>query len=110
MLFLSVENFFQEAQNSPRLSRDEEIQLALQMKNGDTEARQRIIHSHYPLVASYIRRMPKDLQTLKVLYRFLQSLEAGVDSFNFQQDGEAFLHHLSWRMRQCLTRCIADRP
>ena len=110
MLFVSVDDFFQQAQRATRLTHDEEKQLALQMKGGDAEARQKLIHSYYPLLASYVKRMPKELQTLKAVYSFLQSLEAGIDNFHFQQDSEPFIHHLSWRMRQCITRCIADRP
>lgn len=109
MYFISVDDFFQKAHSIKRLSRDEEKNCALRMKEGDAEARQSIIDSYLPMVVSYVKRSPKDLQTLKTVYCCILSLEQGVDSFNFLQDSETFIHHLSWRLRQCITRCIVDR-
>ena len=109
MLFISVEDFFQKVHNTTRLSRTYEKDLALKMKAGDTEARQTIVDSYLPMVASYIRHSPKELQTLETIYSCICSLEKGVDSFNFLQDSETFTHHLSWRLRQCISRCLVDR-
>lgn len=109
MLFISVEDFFQKASEAVHLSRDEEKRLALEMENGNTDARQAIINSYLPMAAAHIRRAPEVLRTLHTVYRFIDSLEKGVDTFRFQQDGESFVHHLSWRFRQCITHCIADR-
>ena len=109
MLFTSAEDFFAQAANMPRLTREEEKELARRMPQ-DPAAREAILRSYYPMVAGYIRRGPKHLWTLNAVYVCLASLEQGVDSFNFLQDSETFTHHLSWRLRQCITRCIADRP
>ena len=109
MLFISAEDFFAQAAKMPRLTREEERCLARQMPQ-NADAREQLIRSYYPMVAGYIRRRPRELHTLKTVYACLESLEKGVDSFNFLQDGESFTHHLSWRLRQCITRCIADRP
>lgn len=108
-LFISVDDFFQRVRNITRLSRADEKNLALKMKKGDIEARQAIVNSYLPMVASYIRRSPKELQTLKTIYSCIQSLEKGVDGFDFLQDSETFTHHLSWRLRQCITKCLVDR-
>lgn len=108
-LFISVDDFFQKVRSVTRLSRADEKDLALKMKDGDTEARQAIVNSYLPMVASYIHRSPKELQTLETIYSCIQSLEKGVDCFNFLQDSETFTHHLSWRLRQCITRCLVDR-
>ena len=109
MLFISAEDFFAQASKAPRLTREEERQLAREMGQ-NAAARERLIKSYYPMVASHIRRAPRELHTLRTVYVCLKSLEEGVDHFNFLQDSETFTHHLSWRMRQCITRCIADRP
>ena len=109
MLFISVEDFFQKARGATRLSRTDEEDFALKMKEGNTEARQAIVNSYLPMVASYIRRSPKELQTSETIYSCIRSLEKGVDSFNFLQNSETFTHHLSWRLRQCITRCLVDR-
>lgn len=109
MLYISVEDFMQKVSGLSKLSRPEEKALALKMRQGDSAARQAIIDSYLPMVAGFVRRMPESVRTLNAVYRCVASLEKGVDSFNFLQDGESFTHHLSWRMRQCLTACIADR-
>ncbi len=109
MLFISVDDFFQKTRDVIRLSRSDEKEYALKMKEGDAEARQVIVNSYLPMVASYIRRSPKELQTLETIYSCIRSLEKGVDGFNFLQDSETFTHHLSWRLRQCITRCLVDR-
>ena len=109
MLFITVDDFFQKVHSTTRLSRNDEKNYALKMKEGDAEARQAIVNSYLPMVASYIRRSPKELQTLETIYSCVHSLEKGVDSFNFLQESETFTHHLSWRLRQCITRCLVDK-
>ena len=92
----------------PRLSREQEKQCAFGMAQGDLDARQRLICSYLPQVADHIARAPKNIRTLNTVYSAIATLEQGVDSFNFQQDSERFSHHLSWRLRQCMTNCIAE--
>ena len=109
MLFVTVDDFFQKVQSTTRLSRNDEKNYALKMKEGDAEARQAIVNSYLPMMASYIRRSPKELQTLETIYSCVRSLEKGVAGFNFLQGNETFTHHLSWRLGQCITRCLVDR-
>jgi DNA-directed RNA polymerase sigma subunit (sigma70/sigma32) len=109
MLFVTIEDFYEKAASATKLSRDEEKTYAAQMQQGDLDARQAIINSYLPYVAACIKRAPERIQTIKTVYACLNSLEQGVDQFSFLQDHEPFHHHLSWRMRQCITRCIADR-
>ena len=109
MLFISAEDFISRASKLPRMTREEEKRCAQSILQGDTEARERLVQSYLPLVAAHVRRAPKSIQTLKTVYCCIVALEKGVDSFNFLQDGEPFSHHLSWSMRQCITRCIAER-
>lgn len=109
MLFISVEDFWAQARAVPRLSRAEEKALAQRMINGDQAARQALIRGYLPIAASAVRRAPQKLRTLRTAYACVAALEKGVDSFNFLQDGETFVHHLGWRLRQCITRCLVDR-
>lgn len=108
MLFISAEDFFAQAEKIPRLTREEEKRLAQEMAQ-NAAARDQLISSYYPMVAACIRRAPRELHTLQTVYVCLDSLEKGVDSFNFLQNSERFSHHLSWRLRQCVTRCLANR-
>lgn len=109
MLFISVDDFFQKARDVIRLSRNDEKKYALKMKEGDVAARQAIVNSYLPMVASYIRRSPKELQTLETIYCCISVLEKRVDGFNFLQDSETFTHHLSWHLKQCIMRCLVNR-
>ena len=109
MLFIDVEDFFNKVGALPPLNRDEEKSLAQRMASGDENARKALIESRLPLAASYVRRLPKEMQTLKAVYSLIEAVEKGVDSFNFLQESETFNHHLSWRLRQCITRLIAER-
>ena len=109
MLFIRVEDFFAQARAVPRFTQEEEKVLAERMANGDQTAREQLIRSYYPLVAAVIGRSPKEIQTLHTVYACIQELENGVDRFNFLQDNETFIHHISWRLRQAITRAIADR-
>jgi len=109
MLFISVNDFFNKAAKAHRISKEEEKKYALQKADGDAVAREKIISSYLPFVASYIKRAPNNVHTLKTVYCCVRSLEEGVDSFNFLQDNETFSHHLSRRLRQTITSCIVDR-
>lgn len=109
MLFISAEDFFSKVKDIPPLTREEERALAARKDGGDPAARQRLVEGYLPFVAAVIRRAPQALHTLDTVYTCIHSLEQGVDSFRFAQDSETFAHHLSWRMRQCITRLIAER-
>ena len=109
MLFISAEDFFGKVKAIPPLTREEERALAARKDSGDEAARRRLVEGYLPFVAAVIRRAPPTLHTLDTVYVCIHSLEQGVDGFNFAQDSETFAHHLSWRLRQCLTRCIAER-
>lgn len=110
MLFISVEDFLTQASTMPRLSRDEEKALAQRMANGDQAARETLVRSYLPMVAGRIRQAPQNIRTLRTVYACIAALEKSVDRFDFQQGSEAFVHHLGWALRQCITRCLADRP
>ena len=107
MLFITVEDFFAEADKTSPLTREKERSLAVE-KAGNESAREELIQGYLPMVAGFIRRAPQKLHTLKTVYACLDTLEKGVDSFNFLQDSESFSHHLSWRLRQCLTKGLAE--
>ena len=109
MLFANVNDFYDRVKKMERLSRDEEKRNALLMQAGNLEARERIVESYMHQVASHIKRMSGDHQSLELVYRCVQALEKAVDSFDFEQDGETFTHRLSFVLRQESVRYIADR-
>ena len=107
MLFITVEDFFAQADKNSPLTREEERRLANEMAE-NTAAREQLIRGYLPMVAGFIRRAPQKLHTLKTVYACVDTLEKGIDSFDFMQESESFSHHLSWRLRQCLTKGLAE--
>ena len=101
MIFLSVEDFFEKADACRKPERQEELEYARKMKAGDEEARERLVEGYLPQVAGYIRASRKE-QLGMVLY-CARALERAVDSFDFFQDSETFVHRLSWALRQAGT-------
>ena len=109
MFFISADDFFAKAGTFSRVTREEEKALARQMADGDKAAREALVQSYLPYVAAYIRRSPRSLHTLNTVYTCISALEKAVDQFDFLQDREPFSHQLSRWLRQCITKCIANR-
>ena len=100
MICCSIEDFYKKAADCRHMTRQAEVVCAKKMKDGDTEARERLIESYIPMVASHIKRMKQEQQTLGLALYCMQALEKAVDSFDFLQESETFTHRLSWWLRQ----------
>lgn len=109
MLFISVEDFLLQAEAIPKLTPEQEQTLAEQMATGDPAARGELIRGYLPVAAAFVRRAPRQIQTLRTVYACVAAVETGVDRFDFS-GREKFVNHLCWRLRQCITRCLADQP
>jgi len=107
MVFISAEDFFAKAEAAVRLSREDEVAFALLMSSGDIVAREKIINSYLGVVAARIKRLPTNMQTLDVVYRCKSALEQVVDTFDFTQSSEPFIHRLSLALRQAIAEHIA---
>lgn len=111
MYFMNPEDFFSQVSVIPPLSREETRALGIRLASGDASAREALIRGHLPFVAACIRqRGPRNLQTLHTVYACMNALTKTVDSFDFTRENAHFIHALSRALRQCLTRCIAERP
>lgn len=108
MLFISLEDFFDRVKGMQPVNGEQEKELARAMAQGDVQARQQLICSYLPLVAALVRKAPPEIQTLHTVYSAIATVERGVDTFDFLHSNEPFSHHLNWRLRQCITRCIAQ--
>lgn len=102
MVFISIDDFFEKASSCKTMTRQEEIECVVAMKNGDTQAREKLVQSYIPTVAAHIKRAKPHLQTLGLVLYCMNALEKAVDSFNFLQDSETFAHHLNWALRQAV--------
>lgn len=107
MLYTSSRDFFDKVSAIQPLSRDAEMQYVTLMKQGDMKAREIIINSYLPFVASYAKRYFNDEVTLGLIYRFLSTLEKSVDQFNFHQETRSFYSFLSLRFRRDCIEYIA---
>ncbi len=107
MLFICAEDFFNKALTAKRLSRQEEEDIFARMRAGDTVAREQMIEGYLAVVAARIKRLPKDMQSLDLIYSCMQALERAVDQFDFSQEGEPFTHRLGLLIKRELTRSIA---
>lgn len=108
MIFISIDDFYEKVNHCKVLGRQEEIECACQMKNGDVLARERLIESYFPVVAAHIKRTAPHIQSLGLVCYCWQALEKAVDSFDFLQESATFVHHLSWHLRQAVTKYIVD--
>lgn len=106
MVFTSAEDFYAKVSACKILTRQEEIECAKQMKNGDPLAQEKLIQSYLPIVARHIKRRQPHMQTLGLILYCVHALEKAVNSFDFLQDSEPFSHRLNWWLRQATTEYI----
>lgn len=102
MVFVSIDDFFKKASGCKMLTRHEELECAVAMKNGDAHAREKLIQSYIPMVVSHVKHAKPQIQTLGLVMYCMTALEKAVDSFNFMQESETFAHRLSWALRQAV--------
>ncbi len=108
MIFVSIEDFFEKAASCHILNRQDEILCAEKMKSGDRDARQKIIESYIPMAANHIKRLNPQLQQMGLAVYCMHALEKAVDSFDFLQESETFVHRLSWWLRDATARYIVS--
>ena len=108
MYFITLDDFYEKVQTIPPRDRQTELEWAGQMKASDPAAREKLIQSYLPMVAAVVRRSSARTQSLALVYECLHALEREVDRFDFFQEGETFVHRLSWALRQAVTRHIVE--
>lgn len=106
----SVQVYLQEIGRIPLLTSDQEKQLGKRIKEGDEEARQRLINANLRLVVSiakkYIGRS-SNLSLLDLVQEGNIGLSRAVDKFDYKR-GFKFSTYATWWIRQAITRAIAD--
>ena len=108
MLFINMEDFFSKANEALYIDREEEKALAARITNGDEEAKEILLKSSLRLVAAMVRRAPENIRTLQTVYACMAVAQKGVETYDPQKSNQPLSRYLSWRLRQCVTRCIAD--
>ena len=108
MLYLCANDFFKQAENAKRLSREEERKYASEMQAGNESARRILTDSYLPVLAAYLKRFSAE-PSLELIYRGLETLDEAISHFNFEAERPPFSKFLGDRLRQTVTRYIADR-
>lgn len=108
MLYIHSDDFFEKASLFHVVTRENELRYAAQMKQGNTEAREMLLHSFLPYLAACLKRFSPEDVTLELVYRYQQALEQAVDSFDFLQNSEPFSHRLNWYLKNAATKYFAE--
>lgn len=91
------------------LTADEEVQLALRIEKGDTEAKQRLAEANLRLVVSIAKRyVGRGMAFLDLIQEGNMGLMKAVEKFDYRK-GFKFSTYATWWIRQAITRAIADQ-
>lgn len=91
------------------LTADEEVALALEIEQGDQEAKQRLAEANLRLVVSIAKRyVGRGMQFLDLIQEGNMGLMKAVEKFDYRK-GFKFSTYATWWIRQAITRAIADQ-
>ena len=104
----SIAAYFHEIGKIPLLTPEEEIELANRIKNGDEEAKKKLIESNLRLVVSIAKRyLGRGLSFLDLIQEGNLGLMKAVEKYN-PDLGYKFSTYSTWWIRQAVTRGVAD--
>lgn len=104
-----VRMYLKEIGRVPLLSADEEINLAMAMESGDTEAKRKLVEANLRLVVSIAKRyVGRGMQFLDLIQEGNLGLIKAVEKFDYRR-GYKFSTYATWWIRQAITRAIADQ-
>ena len=104
-----VKVYLKEIGRVPLLTRQEEIDLAIRMSEGDDVARKRLAEANLRLVVSIAKRyVGRGMQFLDLIQEGNLGLIKAVEKFDYTK-GFKFSTYATWWIRQAITRAIADQ-
>ncbi len=105
----TVKVYLKEIGYVPLLTPEEEIELAIRIKAGDTAARDKLAVSNLRLVVSIAKRYTgRHMELLDLIQEGNLGLMKAVDKFDYTK-GFKFSTYATWWIRQAITRAIADQ-
>ena len=104
-----VKVYLKEIGRVPLLSPEEEIDLAIRIKEGDEAAKKRLSEANLRLVVSIAKRyLGRGMQFLDLIQEGNLGLIKAVEKFDYTK-GFIFSTYATWWIRQAITRAIADQ-
>ncbi|MDD5795810.1 MAG: RNA polymerase sigma factor RpoD [Oscillospiraceae bacterium] len=104
-----VKVYLKEIGRVPLLTPDEEIELAIKIKDGNVEAKKRLSEANLRLVVSIAKRyLGRGMQFLDLIQEGNLGLIKAVEKFDYTK-GFKFSTYATWWIRQAITRAIADQ-
>ena len=104
-----VKVYLKEIGRVPLLTPDEEIELAIKIKEGNVEAKKRLSEANLRLVVSIAKRyLGRGMQFLDLIQEGNLGLIKAVEKFDYTK-GFKFSTYATWWIRQAITRAIADQ-
>ncbi len=104
-----VKVYLREIGRVPLLSTDDEIELAIKIKDGDAIAKQRLTEANLRLVVSIAKKyVGRGMYFLDLIQEGNVGLIKAVDKFDYTK-GFKFSTYATWWIRQAITRAIADQ-
>ena len=104
-----VRLYFKDIGNVPLLTPEEEVKLAIKIREGDDKARKKLCESNLRLVVSIARRyINRGVSFLDLIQEGNIGLIRAVERFDHTK-GYKFSTYATWWIRQAVTRCIADQ-
>ena len=104
-----VKVYLKEIGRVPLLSPEEEIDLAIRIKEGDEAAKKRLSEANLRLVVSIAKRyLGRGMQFLDLIQEGNLGLIKAVEKFDYTK-GFKLSTYATWWIRQAITRAIADQ-
>jgi RNA polymerase primary sigma factor len=101
--------FLQEVRRYPLLTREQEVELAKRIEQGDLEAKDRLVNSNLRLVISNARKFQgHDLPLLDLIQEGILGLIRAAEKFDWRK-GYKFSTYATFWIRQALQRALDNR-
>ena len=101
--------FLQEVRRYPLLTREQEVELAKRIEQGDLEAKERLVNSNLRLVISNARKFQgHDLPLLDLIQEGILGLIRAAEKFDWRK-GYKFSTYATFWIRQALQRALDNR-
>lgn len=104
-----VRMYLKEIGRIPLLTRDQEIELAQKVEQGDLKAKEKLTSSNLRLVVSIAKKyIGRGLSFLDLIQEGNKGLIRAVEKYDWKK-GYKFSTYATWWIRQAITRAIADQ-